>query len=75
MSCVKTEEPIEMLFLGCGFMWAVWNVLGGGSHWRHVLNTIAPSMCSCDAGFCHISYFDHLIFAKDYFEMMKVLLV
>jgi len=55
VSPVKTAELIEMPF-------GIWtrvgprkHALGGGAHWRHVLNTISPSMCGGDAAFCQIT--------------------
>jgi len=45
----KTPEPIDMPF-------GVWihvgpgrHVLNGGAHWRHLVNTIEPAVCGCDA--------------------------
>jgi len=50
VSCAKMAEPIEILFwVGTGV--GQGNVLGGGAHWRHLLNTIKPSMCGGDAAF------------------------
>jgi len=45
----KMSEPIEMPF-------GIWtqvgpgkHVLDGGAHWRHLVNTIEPSVCCSDA--------------------------
>jgi len=58
VSYAKMAEPIEMPF-------ALWtrvgprkHVLRGGAPWRHLLNTIAPSMCGGYAACCQIT-FDH----------------
>jgi len=45
-------EPIEMLF----GMWTRvgqrnYHVLDAGAHWRHLENTIEPSMCGDDAAY------------------------
>jgi len=29
------------------------HILDGAAHWRHLANTIEPSMCSGDADCCH----------------------
>ena len=60
MSCAKMAEPIEM---PCG-IWT-WvspsrHLLGEGAHWRHLANTIEPSVCVGDAACCQ-NYFDHLL--------------
>jgi len=31
------------------------HVLGGGAHWRHLANTIEPSMCAADAAYFQIT--------------------
>ena len=57
MSCAKTAEPIEMPF------GIVWDVDSGGlkkargvyTHWRHLANTIEPSVCGGDATCCQIT--------------------
>jgi len=50
-------EPIEMPF-------GIWTrvgprkrLLGMGAHWRHLANTIEPSMCGGDAACCQITYY------------------
>jgi len=55
----KTAEPIEIPF-------GIWTwvgprklVLDIGAHWRHMANTIEPSMCGGDAAFLSHN-FDHL---------------
>jgi len=54
MSCVKMAEPIEMPF-------GIWtrlprkHILGGGAQWRHVANTIEPSVCGDNAACCQIT--------------------
>jgi len=58
VSDAKTAELMEMPFgigtrVGQGNI--VRNLLGGGAHWRHLLNTIKPSMCGGDAAFCQIT--------------------
>jgi len=44
-------EPIEMSF----WMWIQMSprkhALDGGAHWRHLVNTIEPSMCGSDVAF------------------------
>ena len=49
VSPAKTAEPIEMPL-------GVWTQVGpgkhaldGGAHWRHLANTIAPTVCGGDA--------------------------
>ena len=32
-----------------------WDVLDGGAHWRHLVNTIEPSVCGGDAALCQIT--------------------
>jgi len=54
VSCAKTAEPIEMFGLGTRVDPGK-HVLGGGSHWRNLANTIEPSMCGGDAAFCQIT--------------------
>ena len=41
--------------------WRLWrkHVLDGGAHWRHLVNTIEPSMCGSDPTFLS-NYFNHL---------------
>jgi len=52
VSHAKTAEPIEMpVRIGT----QVDPRKHGGAHWRHLLNTIKPSMCSGDAAFCQIT--------------------
>jgi len=60
VSPAKTAEPIEISF-------GIWTgvgprkqVLDEGAHWRHLANTIEPSMCGSDAAFLP-NYFDHLL--------------
>ena len=36
------------------------HVLDGRAHWRHLANTIEPSICSGDAAFLS-NYFDYLL--------------
>jgi len=54
-SSEKTAEPIEM-FLG---MWTRVDprkhVLDRGAHWRHLANTVEPSMCGVDAALRQIT--------------------
>jgi len=51
VNCAKTAEPTEMSF-------GLWTRVGWrkhGSHWRHLANTIEPSMCGSDAALCQIT--------------------
>ena len=52
-SCAKTAEPIKMPFGLWARMGPRNHVLDGDAAWRHLLNTIAPSMCGGDVAFCH----------------------
>ena len=55
VSPAKTAEPIEMPF-GIGTWAGPRNrVLGGRARWRHLFNTVAPSMCGSDAAFSQIT--------------------
>ena len=40
--------------LGCGLEWASGRIYGG-AHWRHLVNTIKPSMCGDDAALWQIT--------------------
>jgi len=53
--CAKMAEPIEIPF-------GIWtrvdprkHTLGRAAHWRHLANTIEPSMCGGDAACCQIT--------------------
>ena len=55
VSCAKLAELIEMSF-------GLWTLVGprkyvlrAGAEWRHLLNSIAPSMCGSDAAFCQVT--------------------
>ena len=48
-SVTKTAEPIEMPFGVCIRVGPRKHVLDGSAQWRHVANTIEPSMCGSDA--------------------------
>jgi len=54
VNCAKTAEPVEMSY----GMWTQVgrrkHVLGGAAHWRHLANTIEPSMFGGDAALCQI---------------------
>ena len=52
-------EPIEMLFGLWTSVGSRKHVLDGDAYWRHLANTIEPSMCVGDAAFLS-NYFDHL---------------
>jgi len=55
VSPAKTAESIEMPF---GLWTCVGprnDVLHGGAYWRHLTNTIEPSMCGSDAACCQIT--------------------
>jgi len=59
MSCAKTAEPFEVLV---GLPYTIWtwvgprkHVLRGCAHWRHLANTIEPSMCSSDVACSQIT--------------------
>jgi len=60
VSCAKTAEPIAMVFLIWTRVGPRKHVLDGGAHWRHLANTIEPSMCGGSAAFTS-NYFDHLL--------------
>ena len=47
----KTVEPIEMTFGMCTRMGPRKQVLDGGTHWSHLVNTIEPSTCGDDGAF------------------------
>jgi len=42
-----------------------WDVLDGDAHWRHLVNTIEPSVCGGDAALCQ-HYCDHLFRPGDW---------
>ena len=55
MSCAEVAEPIDILF-------GIWTRLGpskhvvdGDTHWHHLENMVAPSMCVGIAAICHIT--------------------
>ena len=52
---LNSAEPIEMPFWIETRVGPRKHVLGRGAHWRHLLNTIKPSMCGVDAAFCLIT--------------------
>jgi len=51
VSCAKMAESVEMLFRIGTRMGLRKRVLGGGAHWRHLLNSIKPSMCGGNVAF------------------------
>ena len=55
MNCVKTAEQIELPFGIWTRMVSRKHVLNGDAHWRHLANTIEPSMCSSDVTVCQIT--------------------
>jgi len=55
MSCAKMAVPIEMSFGVWTWVGPRKNVLVGGSHWRHLADTVEPSMRGGDAFFCEIT--------------------
>jgi len=55
MSCAKTAEPMEMLFGIWTWVGPRKHVLGGDAHWRHLANTIEPSMCDGNVACCQIT--------------------
>jgi len=55
VSSAKTAEPIEMPFGIWTLVGPRKHVLGGDAHWRHLKNTIEPSMCGGDAACCQIT--------------------
>jgi len=55
VSCAETAEPIEMPFGVWTRMRPRKHVLNGVERWRHLTNTIQPSMCGGDAAFCQIT--------------------
>ena len=60
MSGAKTAEPVEMPFGLWTRVGPKKRVLGGVVDWRHLVNTVEPSMCGGDAAFSS-SYFDQLV--------------
>jgi len=60
MTCAKTAEAVEMSFRMWTWVGPRKHVLDGGAHWRHMVNTIEPSMCGISAAFLS-NYFDHLL--------------
>jgi len=55
MCCAKIAELIKMPVALWTWVGPKKHVLGGDAHWRHLLNTIAPSMRGTDAVFCQIT--------------------
>jgi len=55
VSPAKTAEPIEMPFVLWTQVGLRKHVLDGGTHWRHLPNTIKPSMHGGDAALCQIT--------------------
>ena len=55
VSYAKTVEPIEMPFGIWTWVGPSKHVLGRSAHWRHLANTIEPSMCSGNAACCQIT--------------------
>jgi len=59
VSCAKMAEPIKMPF-------GLWIPMGPrkhvtwDAHWRHLANTIEPSVCGGDVAFLS-NYFDYLL--------------
>ena len=70
MSPPKTAEPIEMPF-------GLWTRVGRrkyvlhGAHWRHLANTIEPSLCGGDAVLCRL-IFNHFLFFVIYCYQQSV---
>jgi len=52
---VQKRQKRSRCHSGLGLGLAQGNVLGGGAHWRNLLNTISPSMCGGDAALCQIT--------------------
>ena len=59
MNAAKTAEPIEMQFVMLSWVGQWDHVLDEGAYWRHLVNTIEPSMFGGD-GVCLSNYFDRL---------------
>jgi len=55
VSHARTAEPIEMPFGTWTRLGSRKHVLDGDVHWRHLANTIEPSMCGGDAAFCQVT--------------------
>jgi len=51
VSYAKTAEPIKMLSGLLSGLSQRKHVVDGGEHWRHLANTIKPSVCGGDAAF------------------------
>jgi len=67
VSCAKTAEPVEMSFVICTRMGQRNHqkaCIKWGAHWRHMANTIEPSMCDGNAAFLS-NYFDHLLLTRN----------
>ena len=57
MSCARTAEPIDLPF-GLWTRWAGGSTRSielGKAQWRHLANTIEPSVCGGDAVLCQIT--------------------
>jgi len=55
MSCTKTAELFEIAFGMLSGMGTGMHISRYSAHWRHVANTIEPSVCGGDAAFCQIT--------------------
>jgi len=51
----KTAEPRSRCRLGFGLGWTKLACIRRGAQWRHLANTIEPSMCGGDAAYCQIT--------------------
>jgi len=52
--------------LGCGLRFDQGTMYYIGAHWRHLANTIEPSMCGGDAALCQITLTSWLLFQKHF---------
>jgi len=57
----KMAEPVEIPFRLWTWVGPGMHVLDCGTYWRHLADTVEPSMCGGDVAFLS-SYFDHLLF-------------
>jgi len=55
VSPAKTAEPIEMLLGIWSWVCPGNHVFDGSAHWRHMANTIEPSMCGGAAALCQVT--------------------
>ena len=52
---VQKRLNLSRCRLDCGFGWVEESMCYMGAHWRHLANTIEPSLCGYDAALCRIT--------------------